>query len=250
MNRILVTVFAFVLLCTVAQAGLVTIDVLAQDGLGYAVTDGGKTVLVQQSGATINFKATATISGSTSPTLDSLQTIWGGFVQTLGADAKVKGNMAFGAYNSGFATLAATPVANVDLNGDQYKDVGLQNPSATASNPGYFSARATAQTLGHVFDLGTFSLTDSTPAGTVYAGSQLVIDSTINYVKPIVNTSVYSFKIDNGVKNGGTSGGLAGYPLVVAGTACTIEHQTFPEPSTLILLGMGCLALLAIRRRK
>jgi hypothetical protein len=248
MNRILVTVFAFVLLCTVAQAGILTIDVLAVDGIGYTVIDGGKTVNVLQPGTTINFKARATISGSSAPAADSLQAVWGGFVQTLKTDGKVAGNMNVGGYTSPFTTLTAV-VDNVDLNGDGLKDVGDQNPTPTSA--GYFQARASAQQLGQVFDLGTFSLTDTRSVATDFGvGGPIVQDSTISYVKPTPGAGSYSFKVDNAVKNGLASSSTSGWNLAFAGSPVTIQHATVPEPSTLILLGMGCLALLAIRRRK
>jgi hypothetical protein len=248
MNRILfLTLVVFAFLCTVAQAGLLTIDVIALEGTGYQVADSGKTVIPMEPGTTINFKVTATISGSTSPSTDSLQSVWGGFVQTLLPGYMFAGDMAFGAYTTTFSTLAASQVANVDLNADGYKDVGLQNPSASSSNPGYFQARASALQLGHVFDLGTFKLTDTHASvfDFIYGGV-LVTDSTINYVKPIPFMGAYSFKVDNTVRNGLAAGG---WPLVSIGTPVSLKHY-IPEPSTLIMLGMGTISLLAYAWRR
>ncbi len=219
-----------------AFAGLV-IDVIAVAGDGYSVSDNGKSVMPTTSNAVITLKIVATLSG-TSDAAEKLQTIFGGFSQTIGT--QVTGNLVNGAFESPFDQSIAAVSAS-DTDGDGYIDlIGNQSPTAI-NGGGYWIARAATAQIGNSFTLGTFYYEIESLH---YSG----LCTSINYVLPAAIVTAATFYIDGIVKTGQASGSTtSGYSLISAGTPVVIG---VPEPSSLALLGLGGLALLAVHRRK
>jgi hypothetical protein len=236
MNRkfcVVLATLAIVMFASSAFAGLM-VDVKALAGTGYEVSADGKTVTVLP-GTTpaINFGIWATVSGTDGVTNEKLQTMAGGVVQTevipnasalALADATTKG------YKNPFdtqATAAVTISKNL---------LGVASATSTTGCLNFRAASAIAAPSDpYSWQLGTFLL-NAAP------GAANGIFSSINWSLPAGGTTAI-FTIDGQNKTAGTGAALlsVGAPVTVA---------TVPEPATLVLLGMGALALVFIRRRK
>lgn len=233
------TALAIVMFASSAFAGLV-VNVTAMPGSGYDVSADGKTVTLQPgTTATVMMQVWATLSGTNGDFLDEkLQTLAGGIQQThvlpSGSalqltDAVTKG------YLNPFDSLASSAVnATPDLLGT----AGATNQTNALA---YRAATAQVNTsLATTYALGTFKFQAVPQVGTNGVFSR------INFVKAGSYVGGATFVIDGATKNGLSTSGL---PLIEVGApvACQV---VIPEPSTIILLGMGALALAFIRRRK
>jgi len=227
-----------------ACAGLV-LDVTALGGSSnYDVSPDGKTVTLKGTGGyDVNFKLRAIIEDANDLfTDDSLTTVFGGIKESNINTAVAAGKLQLqdsgsaGPYHAKgglapFDQSAGTPTVTDTL-------LGLENSTSTSSM--VWTAGTTPQNgndtnLDH-WDLGVFQFHVASLGGA--QGNA----ATVNYVKAGKGVATYTFKIDTSVKNGNT-----GYDLVTVGGDVTLK--CVPEPSTLILLGMAGLALLAIRRK-
>lgn len=244
----LIALIASPVLAEIIPAGTqqLLIGVRALDGAGYTVTDDGKTVTMDEgtSPVSVGLRVYAILSGSNATlTDDALQTIYGGIRRTYDTVNNPAGiNCVIDMASSDTTPYTAPFDASATAISVTSAMVGNAAPAAYATG-GYFIARSLAMqynsTDDQVWDLGDVQMI-VTCQGT---GVGDVADATINYVKPLQNTATATFRVDNTGKTGAT-----GYALIVAGTPITVK--CVPEPSTLIMLGMGCLALLAYRRRK
>jgi hypothetical protein len=222
-----------------ANAGII-MDIKVGPGAGYDVAADGKTVTVTDPAAVLALQVWATVSGTNAvATDDTIQAVWGA-VQATGlntavgtgrlqlTDAGTKG------YISPFDNLASQAVTSADTL------LGLTGAPAIGMLAYRSASPVVNSSLGQSYPLGTASW-----AMTGLTGQAGALAS-INFLLPSPNSvSGATFRIDNVAKTGTT-----GASLLTLGAPVTVNVATIPEPTTLVLLGMGALALVFIRRRK
>jgi hypothetical protein len=240
MNRKLcVSLSVLALFCLIASSAFagVIMDVRALPSAGVIVSPDGKTITVDPStpvGTVINLALVATVSGSdTTLDNDGIQTMFSGIEAEVLSSA-VEGKFTGYAYTSPFTTLS-DPVAIMD------NLIGNKSPVAS-SGGGYLEPRAASMQFNSTgaAEYQLLTVTYEITAINSDAGPTL----SFQWQYPVAALSTMAFKIDGVQKNGLA----AGQEFVTQGEPITTMY--IPEPSVLILLGMGALALLAYRRRK
>ncbi|MCC6123606.1 MAG: PEP-CTERM sorting domain-containing protein [Pirellulales bacterium] len=229
---------AIVMFATSSFAGLV-MNLTAMPGPGYSVSPDGKQVIVPPGVPTpILMQVWCSLSGTNGVfTDDKMQTIAGGVKQTQVqpsgshlelTDTVTKGYLA----PFDFGSSSAVNVAPLLL--------GTDGATASTGSLVYRSASAVTNTsLETHYALGTVQMIAMPQPGTNG------VFSTVNWAKAGAYLGGATFVIDNSPKNGNAT---SGYPLISVGDP--VQVAAIPEPSTIILLGMGALALVFIRRRK
>jgi hypothetical protein len=239
----LVLIGAFTLFASQAFAGII-VNVLALPGSGYSVDASGKAVTVTDPGAVVKLGVFATVSGTNATaTDDGLWILNGALVQTHVNTANGTGALGLSSPDVPWGALSpfdqATQHAPAPVTADS---IGIAGSTTTDTLITYKAAAIVNNTtLGQTYQLGTFNYAAQpihTPAGGVF--------SSINWANSGAGTALQSFKIDGTPKNG-LAASLA---LITSGAPVTCAAPPIPEPATLVLLGMGALALVFIRRRK
>jgi hypothetical protein len=172
----------------------------------------------------------ATVTGTDAAKAEGLTTVTGA-IQLTGA-----GNFAPWVpaenYAAPFTFAIGAGEGAVDLSPDG-KLLGHAGATAIAGSHIFYARTGTTggEVGGGPFKLGTFT-------------ANLEAGDTVNFLKSGASLAMYTFKVDGTTKNGSTTGGYALVSVSADPLRCV------PEPSTFILLGMGALALVFIRRRK
>lgn len=229
-RKFAVTLMLLAVFCLVASsafAGLVVSVKVAPGQADVAYTADGAEV---QAGTQLLMQVWASVVGADQiANNDKLQTVSGGIKLTgAGALALDTTNNPYG-YAAPFAESTAVPTVTET-------QLGLGASTAAAGPMWWRAAALQVDTeLNQSYLLGTFKYT----AGA--AGTK----GEINYLKPGAAVGTLTFVMDGSSKTGlAASGGN----ITTAGTVCTVT--AVPEPSTLVLLGLGALALVFVRRRK
>jgi hypothetical protein len=160
------------------------------------------------------------------------------------------GNLA-ATLSSQLAGTASSNGIQADLNGDGSMDVGSNLLTNAAT--GFFTGTSTGGTnpiFGNQILLGTLSFT----AGDLAAGPTTINARARGSTGAAAGAnSLQQFRLDGtnvlaGKGTGTPDAFVFTNPVIFSGAAVTVSPV--PEPSTIILLGMGALALVFIRRRK
>ncbi len=212
---------ASLLLASSAFADLV-VDVQAVSITNGTLSD-SKTITDFSIGSVITFDVYASVTGTDGdPTNDRLKFLKGSFEETVG---RVNGDMALGTIPSEWmGALANAGTLTVDnISGD----VEIQS----------FLISSVTINVGN--DVGTSPAKIYTFTYTVTSAVNAVTATQINFL--INSTPVSASYYQDGVgKIGATGTIVSGAPVVIG----------VPEPSIYLMLGLGGLALAAVRRRK
>jgi hypothetical protein len=158
------------------------------------------------------------------------------FISTEATAPLTMGDMVSVTKNSAFALGALGGPIQYDENPDM--EWGGVYPGTSTS--GYFNPSNLAYIPGPEVLLGTINWV----ASSVGAGVEDHINA-VAYVNKSTNRGYYTFKSDGTAYSNTNT-----YVADVIGYGADVVVEGIPEPSTWILLSMGALALLAIRRRK
>lgn len=246
MKKVLVALFAVAIyvgfFAPQVNANLI-IDVRAASSTGNTVVSDSKTVSVGGVGDVVHFEIYAVTTGSDGDiTNDGVQMVCGNIVQTRDSTLwSVRGNMS----NSFLHPLFFYPFARLgkiqDINDDGDVDIGKKAGGLTFDYWIAHSGVPSMNTTSTSQFLGSFDWTVTE----VHGGVTNPVSTTINFdpnISDIVNDSAY--RIDGVVYthlNRTTPPSGAGAPINIS---------YVPEPSTVVLLGMACLAMFAVHRRK
>lgn len=176
-----------------------------------------------------------TATGST--LLNNVSTASMRFTSVEDATNGLMGNMSDGQRSSAFTNGALGTVQQYDLN----PDAEWGGPFPTLSNSAYLNdlvlSGSVATVDGQIF-LGRVTWTSTIAQ----------LGSSTLQVVPFINSSTgqqaFKYTVDGVLKTNSASN-----PIGV-GSGAPVQLIGIPEPSTLVLLGMGALALVFIRRRK
>jgi hypothetical protein len=235
--KIIALVAMIGLVSSVAFGGLI-VDLRAVSATGTSHVTDAKDVVIGGAGDVITFQVWATVSGSTSiPVSQTFQTAGMNITETVPSGGAVHGDMgpmSLLAYESQFQATSTIPNLLTNAAGD--KDFS----DTSAGNTWFVNAPAMLDATNPI-QLGTITY----KVKSILAGG----DATMLNIVPTTGTKFAAlYAIDNVLKYANTKGGTPSAYLFTAGAPVTTT--AIPEPSTLILLGMGVLSLLFIRRRK
>jgi hypothetical protein len=240
MNRKLCVILAamVVMFASSAFAGLL-INVQAVPGDGYTVADGGKSINVIDPSALVQFEVFATISGKNAILTDERYTmVSGGFKLTRSSGNTSALSLPDVLAEDGVTVLTKgylPPYDSLKTSAVTITDTLIGKEGATNATGAWAARTANSVFTTHspeTYALGYFALTVRTDG--YYDGP-----ISVNYVKPGTGIGAYTFTID----------GVAGTAADISvGMPCTL--LAIPEPATLVLLGMGALALVFVRRRR
>jgi hypothetical protein len=234
--KILVLVAVIALVANVTFAGLL-VDLRAT---GSLATADGKTISLDPSaaaGTAVNIEVWAQITGGDAT--NRLKSLQGWMVETASATPAAKGDMSvtgdkYAIYGDIFGTGAVLPqigrgTANT-LNPWGDREINVTNYPFNPRNSAEYT------TVGNEwFYVGHFTYTTNTAA---VAGG---IDTLINFNPKSTSATGADYYVGT-TKCTGTTAGYA------SNGAITVK--CVPEPSTIVLLGLGALALVFVRRRK
>jgi hypothetical protein len=241
--KILAMVALVALISNVAFAGLI-VDLRAVSGTGSTVVTDAKHVQVGAVGDTITLQVWAQLSGSSTGTYQ-FQSAQGFVTETVPANFSSKGDLSWGTtkgpnyvYTAPYDT-SSLPSTTTNSAGD--KEIGTTAVNAFSARQGSMLAATTDP-----FQLGflTYTVNAISPTGTAL--------TTINWVPKNTNTGALYYVDGTKYSGNTTAGGVGtGTPFAFTGGTDPISvTAVVPEPATLVLLGMGALALVFIRRRK
>jgi hypothetical protein len=240
MKKFVFLALAFCFLASVADASLIL-------NVRVSGTTGNEPVVVDHVGQVVNFDVFATFSGAgvsdpnvkviafaalTSSTPNSTPALLG----DITALTKTSSTGNIGSAHDGYDGLLLADGVT------KHKDWGGTLPGNSSTGfLNWSNSSAVSLTSGEV-QLGTMKwVCTQVPAAGV---------STSLYVTPAVKTTgagvAYTYSDNGGVANQYTAAQNNGTLLV----GQQISLVTVPEPATLVLLGMGALALVFVRRRK
>lgn len=240
MKKIALFTLVLCAIATVSQAALMVNVRLAA----------GQTNIIDTVGQIVNLEIYATLpAGTTAPGAVSISY---GLKSTEDAEL-LAGNIAnvvrgsiFNTGSAGASHAAYDAVGGTDWGGT------IPGTSTTG-----FATAGTLSTSTGVWDavkneavLGTFQWV-ATAVPSAYAETEV---SAFNMIKAVAPDFLYDTSFNywaNGVNVKSTlTAYQTGTDWINPGATVTLTTQIVPEPSTLVLLGMSCLALLAYRRRK
>lgn len=250
-NVMFLAVIISLVMCSVASAEILNVDLRATAVSGGLTLIDAHNVRVNSNAAigdkiTLQVWAKVNCPDGTDDLLQ-IQTVNGKIQETsVGSPVNAKGDISWGTKKTGTASTGyayttpfnqgSLPTASTNAWGD--KELG----NAIAE----FNARAGAmqdETSGTYIQMGLLTYTLNTVGPTV--GTTTVL----NWVPDTTNTG-YLFQIstnqDTWQQYGGGSTGI----LASCASNAPINVYCIPEPATLVLLGLSCLALLVFRRRK
>jgi hypothetical protein len=240
--KILVLVALVALMSNVAFAGMM-VELRAVSATGTTTVTDAHNVVAGAVGDTIQLQVWATLSGSSTGNYQ-FQLAQGFVTETVPTGYKAKGDLTWGTttgqsnyvYTAPYNT-SSLPSTTTNTAGD--KEIGLLATNAFSARQG-----SMAVATGDPFQIGvlTYTINALNANGTA--------NTTVNFVPKNTNTGA-SYYVDATKYSGNTnvSGSGTTAPFAyTAGSGVTIT-TVVPEPSTLILLGMGALALVFIRRK-
>jgi len=202
---------------------------LAHGSLVVDVTTSDPT-LISAPGQVVNFTITATVTGQDANlTNEALQSAAGNILGTLGGSGGPGGNISA-------VSLATTPVA-FNASGSSPGTPTDLNADGNLDNSGV-NARASGQSPGETFVLGTFTWT----ANNANAGS----DQITWVPKPAAGLVAGAVWQEDGSPKSNTTSGGGTY---TAGPGVTLTAVATPEPGSLALAGIAGAGLLLRRRR-
>jgi hypothetical protein len=171
-------------------------------------------------------------------------------IEFLKSVTGLKGNLS-AALAQSFKGTASNPGVIADLNGDGSMDIGTS--SLAAATVGSFAAVSTAGTdpiFGNKLLLGTLTFTASELGEntTIYSLPRGATTGTTAAKNALNQWRLNGTAASAGAATGADFEHLTWTNPVVSGSSVTIHGV--PEPSTIVLLGLGALALVFVRRRK
>jgi hypothetical protein len=233
----LIIILATGVFVNISSAGLI-MSVKAAEGTDYTIdsTTGNVTLNPGVTSATINMEVWASLSGNEATPATTLTTIAGGVRQVHGP-----------AYGTGSKLVLPTTPAKgyVAPYGDfATQDVtttddllGLSGATSSVGALVYSWTNATSVATSQNINVGKFTY-DAVANGLGEIAS-------INFVKPGSGRGNATFVMNGTVYDGRTT---SGGQYISVGNPVTVSAAV-PEPATLVLLGMGALAFVFIRRK-
>jgi len=234
-----------------ASATLMMDVVASSVSTGGTISTDGKSVVFDNptdaAAGVVTLKLYAYMTtGAPGATNDSIKQVQGGMTSVRdAANYSVKGNLSAVTFGDNWAgktgTLAGIPALNA------MNDLVIPNtPSGSlisAANPAYVSVSASLDGYTNALYIGTFTYSVSG------VGTALDTPTTINYLTTLSSALPAGSWYENSVNRTGLSNPKANASYLAGTTPVSIKCAV-PEPTTFVLLGMGALALVFVRRRK
>jgi len=247
-GKTLIACVITLLLVSISYADLVIeVRAIGTSNPGQITISGDQKLVTLASGATgtitLGLYATMTGYSDNGTGTDEIMVNNAGSIKAGAAPRSPLGNLGSPDLDNAWDAAGSGNGAVADLNADTYMDIGSNVQSDTSAT--WIWTRADTAPVGQMIAIGgtlihtsVYTISSAVPGGT---------DGVINFV-PRANTNALqyasnaSWRENNVVKTGNPA------LLTYKGGTNVVLHVV-PEPSTLILLCMGVLALFAIRRK-